>query len=79
MNTLLLPDQRRIPLDKDGYLRKLTDWDEEVAAALARAAAIELSPAHWEIIHLLRQFYAVHGLSPSHAGTGQVHRAGTGC
>ena len=65
MNCLQLPDQRRIALDKDGYLRALEDWDEDVAEGLAQAAAIELSAAHWEIIHLLRQFYALHGLSPA--------------
>lgn len=65
MNKLLLPDQRRIALDKDGYLHSLADWDEEVAAALARNASIELSEAHWEILYLLRQFYTAHGLSPA--------------
>ena len=36
MNCLLLKDQRRIELDEDGYLRCLEDWDEDVAAGLAR-------------------------------------------
>lgn len=65
MNTLVLADQRRIALDNDGYLRALEDWDEEVATALATSASLQLSPAHWEIIHLLRQFYAAYGLSPA--------------
>lgn len=65
MNCLVLADERRIPLDNDGYLRSLDDWDEEVATSLATAASVQLSPAHWEIIHLLREFYAVHGLSPA--------------
>jgi len=65
MNCLQLPDHRRIALDKDGYLCALQDWDEDVAQGLARAASIELSAAHWEVIHLLRQFYELHGLSPA--------------
>lgn len=62
---LLLPDQRRVALDEDGYLRSLTDWNETVAALLAREAGIELTPAHWEVLHLLRQFHARFGLSPA--------------
>ncbi len=65
MNSLLLMDQRRIELDEDGYLRCLEDWDEDVAAGLASAASLHLSAAHWEIILLLREFYAAHGLSPA--------------
>ncbi len=61
---LLLPDQRRVDLDEDGYLRSLADWNEVVATLLAREAGIELTPAHWEVLHLLRQFHARFGLSP---------------
>ena len=52
-------------LDKDGYLRNLDDWNEEVAGQLARTEALELSAAHWEIIFILRDFYHQHLLSPS--------------
>jgi tRNA 2-thiouridine synthesizing protein E len=65
MGNLILPDHRKVPLDKDGYLRSLSDWDEDVALQLALAASIKMSPAHWEIIHLLRRFYSAHGLSPA--------------
>lgn len=65
MNVILLPDHRQIALDQDGYLRCLADWDEDVARGLAAAASLPLSDAHWEIIHLLREFYATHGLSPA--------------
>lgn len=52
-------------LDKDGFLRNLSDWDEAVAQQLASSESIELSPAHWEIIHCLRKFYAEFELSPA--------------
>jgi len=65
MTTLVLPDHRAIPLDKDGYLRHLGDWSVEVADHLATTAGITLGEAHWEIIHLLRDFYRQHGLSPA--------------
>ena len=52
-------------LDKDGYLRSLSDWDTEVAEALARKEDITLTPAHWQVINLVRQFYQEFGLSPA--------------
>jgi tRNA 2-thiouridine synthesizing protein E len=53
-----------IALDKEGYLVDLADWSPEVASALAAREALQLTPAHWEVINLLRGFYAEHGLSP---------------
>ena len=53
------------PLDKEGYLRELTDWNEAVAIFLAQQENINLSPAHWEIIKLLRSFYRRHQVSPA--------------
>ena len=55
---------RRIPLDKEGYLENLDDWSPAVARAIALREQIDLSAAHWEVIDLLRGFYAEHGLAP---------------
>ena len=55
---------KTLPLDKDGYLRNLEDWDREVAHTLALQEGISLTKKHWEIIHLLRDFHHTHGLSP---------------
>ncbi len=64
-----MPDSLRIAdkdihLDKEGYLEDLADWTPEVAGILARRENISLTPAHWEVIDLLREFHAEHGLSP---------------
>ncbi|ROM94464.1 TusE/DsrC/DsvC family sulfur relay protein [Pseudomonas brassicacearum] len=64
MNSLTV-GARRIDLDKDGYLVDLGDWSAEVAAALAAAEELELSPEHWEILELLRGFYQEFQLSPA--------------
>lgn len=58
-------DGRDIALDKDGYLIDLADWDSNVANALATQENISLSPAHWEIITLLQEFYREFELSPA--------------
>ncbi len=52
-------------LDKDGFLADLNDWNEEVAVKLAASENIELSDAHWEILHLLRRFYQEFEISPA--------------
>ncbi|HTN31664.1 MAG TPA: TusE/DsrC/DsvC family sulfur relay protein [Pseudomonas sp.] len=56
---------RSVPLDKDGYLADRADWSEAVAEALAEREALELTPAHWEILRLLQSFYAQFQLSPA--------------
>lgn len=46
-----------IARDKEGYLRDLSLWQPGVAEWLAREENIELTEAHWEVLHLLREFY----------------------
>lgn len=53
------------PLDTEGFLQNLDDWNHRVAEQLAQAEGIELSPAHWELILLTRQFYQHYKLSPA--------------
>ena len=54
-----------VELDKEGHLRNLTDWSPEIATELAAAEGIELTEAHWEIIELIRDFYASFEVSPA--------------
>lgn len=64
MNTLTV-GARTLELDKDGYLVDLNEWSPEVADALAAAEALVLTPDHWQVLELLRQFYAEFQLSPA--------------
>ncbi|MEL7941732.1 TusE/DsrC/DsvC family sulfur relay protein [Pseudomonas delhiensis] len=63
--TTLMVEGRGIALDKDGYLQYLDDWSVPVAEALAQQEGLHLSPEHWEILHLLREFHAQFQLSPA--------------
>ena len=54
-----------IPTDKDGYLKNFDDWSEDIASLLAQEENIELNEVHWELVHLLRQFYQEFELSPA--------------
>lgn len=52
-------------LDAEGYLLNLDDWTQELAETLAKKEDLELTPEHWEIIHLLRRFYQQFEVSPA--------------
>jgi tRNA 2-thiouridine synthesizing protein E len=64
MTSALNIGDRHVALDRDGYLADLQDWSEEVALALARETAIQLTAAHWEVLNLLRDFHKRRGLTP---------------
>jgi len=51
--------------DKDGFLRKLSDWCPNAASQIASGEDITLTDAHWEIISLLREYYQEFDSSPS--------------
>jgi len=44
--------------DNEGYLLNLDDWSRTVAEQIAREADVELTPAHWDLITLVRDFHA---------------------
>ena len=53
-----------VPVDREGFLRDLSDWNETVAEELALADDIELTAAHWEVIELVRRYYDSFAISP---------------
>ncbi|ARN75523.1 TusE/DsrC/DsvC family sulfur relay protein [Oceanicoccus sagamiensis] len=61
----MIVDQQTILLDKEGFLKDLSQWNPQVAEQLANNEGIALSDDHWEIIDLLQQFYREFELSPA--------------
>jgi len=57
-------DGREVAVDSEGYLLRLDDWSEDFARALARREGLVLTPAHWEVIRFLREFFAEHRVQP---------------
>ena len=51
--------------DKEGFLRRLSDWEPAVAEQIAAAEHVELSAAHWEILELIRDYYREFDASPA--------------
>jgi len=54
-----------IEFDEEGYLRNLDDWNETVAHSIADTEGLTLTQDHWEIIHIIREFYEQYQLSPA--------------
>lgn len=63
--SFLLAGHRRIAIDGEGHLCNAADWDEVVAAALAEREEIVLTPAHWEIIRLVQDYYELFEHAPA--------------
>ena len=55
-------DGKRIAIDSEGYLVDRSQWSEEFARQLARREELQLTPAHWDVIHFLRNYYFEHGV-----------------
>ena len=64
MASFLQCKTKHVAVDGEGYLKNLADWDEEVALCLAETSSIRMTGAHWEVIHVVRNFYHDHQLSP---------------
>lgn len=54
-----------LQLDKEGFLRDLSDWDESVAVELAASEGIDLTDDHWHIINIVRRYYDEYHISPA--------------
>lgn len=56
---------RTVPLDKNGYLQNVEDWEPDMVPLLADSENIELSDNHWEVIWFVRNFYLEFNTSPA--------------
>ena len=56
---------KQIETDTSGYLLNIDDWNEEVAKHIAQLEGVELTDAHWEVIHFVRDFYQEYNTSPA--------------
>ena len=52
--------------DAEGFLTDPQQWNEEIAAEIAREAGIaELTPRHWQAVRFMRETYLATGEAPS--------------
>ena len=54
-----------IETDPLGYLLDVNQWNQDVALAIAEKENLQLTEAHWEVIHFVRDFYKEYTTSPA--------------
>lgn len=54
-----------IAVDEEGYLENLSEWNEDIATAMAAAEDVELTDEHWDIINFLREYYEEYQIAPA--------------
>jgi len=43
--------------DNEGYLLNPDEWNEDIALAIAAREGIDMTEAHWEIVHFVRAYF----------------------
>lgn len=56
---------KKIETDHQGYLKRVFEWNEEIAEIIAQNENIKLTAAHWEVIFFVRDFYLEFKTSPA--------------
>ena len=51
--------------DENGFLIQAEEWSDDIARAFAAQEGISLTDAHWEVLSLLREYFAAFGDSPA--------------
>ena len=58
-------DVTGVALDRDGYLKDLSQWSEDLARDLADGMDVTLTPDHWRVIDMVRAFHGETGVAPA--------------
>ena len=56
---------KTIALDDEGFMTNPSDWDEDIAQALAADIGIELNERHFLVINFMRKEFEANGKVPS--------------
>ncbi|NOZ11087.1 MAG: TusE/DsrC/DsvC family sulfur relay protein [Gammaproteobacteria bacterium] len=56
---------KSIEVDEEGYLTNRDDWNEEIAAVMAKEDDCDLDSNHWEVINFLREYYEEYQIAPA--------------
>jgi len=61
---LQLPGGERVSVDEKGYLTDYRDWTPAVALAMAAADGVQLTPEHWLVLGIYRDYYERFDVEP---------------
>ena len=54
-------NNREIHVNEEGFLTDPSEWDDDLAAALAAQIGVELTDAHWKALRFLREDFKTQG------------------
>ena len=56
---------KQVEVDEDGFIQDPENWDEAVAASLAKTEGVEeLGENHWKLVNYLRDYYMEYSMAP---------------
>ena len=56
---------KMLEIDEDGFIQDPDQWDEAVAASLAKTEGVdELTEKHWKLVNYLREYYLEFNMAP---------------
>ena len=62
-----------VDVDAEGFLLDPGQWNEQIAAEIARENGIEpLTERHWQVVRFMRESYLEHGAAPSIRSLGKA-------
>ena len=66
-----------VDVDAEGFLIDASQWNEDVATAIAKALGIdELTDRHWLVVNLMRREFAEKGTGPAVRALSKVSGVG---
>jgi len=54
-----------VDVDAEGFMTDASQWNEEIAKALAKEEGLELTEEHFKVISFMRKDYSENGTAPS--------------
>jgi len=51
--------------DEEGYITDVTNWNEDLAAIIAKTENIDMTEEHWEVVNFLREYYNEYQIAPA--------------
>lgn len=63
MNNLVI-NGSTVNLRNDGRLENIEDWTPVLAEQMAKNEGLSLTPAHWDVINAIREYYKEYNFSP---------------
>jgi tRNA 2-thiouridine synthesizing protein E len=56
---------KTVDADEEGYLVNINEWTEDLAAEIAKAEQVNMTPEHWEVVNFLREYYNEYQIAPA--------------